>query len=314
MKSPALFMALLLLGQWPDPTTPEADVSERKESIFTIVDFGKSKRLMLTEAEVDGKKGLFLFDTGASHLTLNRTHFPEKKVTTTLGATTNIMENKAPLQTTRVDAFQWGGIQRERLSCPIADLSGIEDWLGYPVLGLIGFDIIRDYEVHLDYENGIITLASGDKRGTAEETPPSYTLDFSLCGHLPVIEASFGTKHSIYLGLDSGASANVLDKTWQEEVAQLAIARNKIALAGTTNGLREAEKLVVDQIMLDNQIALRQTGLILTDFDIPTGRCFRVDGLIGIDAFTCRRVAIDYKKQKFRIWLNDEETFALNCN
>ena len=303
----------MLLGWMPALMIPNANLEHGGSSKFIVVDFDTSKRLILTEAEVDGKRGFFLFDTGASHLTLNQKHFPQKRASASNYATSNIHAKQMRTMMTRVSKFQWGGIRRKKLDCPITDLSALEDWLGYPLLGLIGFDIIRDYEVHLNHKKQTITLASGKRRGTAEQIPPNYTLDFDLCGHLPVLEVNVGTRRKAYLGLDSGASANILDDDWQEEVAELALVRSEIALAGASNGQKQAEKLIIEQITLENQIALYHARIILTDFDIPTGRCFQVDGLIGIDAFACKRVAIDYKKHKLRIWLDDGELFAVNC-
>lgn len=312
MKSSVL-LKMILLGWLPVAVIPKVDIERGKSSKFIIVDFDTSKRLILTEAEVDGKKGFFLFDTGASHLTLNQKHFPEKRATRSNYATSNIHAKQAHAMMTRVAKFQWGGIRRKKLDCPITDLSALENWLGHPILGLIGFDIIRDYEVHLDYKNQTITMASGKKRGIAEQVPPSYTLDFDLCGHLPVLEVNVGAKRKAYLGLDSGASANILDDDWQEEVAKLALVRSNVALAGAGKEQKQAEKFIMEQITLENKIALYHARLILTEFDIPTGRCFQVDGLMGIDAFACKRVAIDYKKHKLRIWLEEGEAFAVNC-
>ncbi|MBK7871656.1 MAG: aspartyl protease family protein [Saprospiraceae bacterium] len=129
MKSLVLLSALLLLGK------PSNLLSPDEQEVFSIVDFGISKRLMLTEASVDGQKGLFLFDTGASHLTLNQHHFKHKKIVENAGQTSNILESNAPLKAAKVNQFQWGSIVREKMSCPVADLSALEKQLGYPVLG-----------------------------------------------------------------------------------------------------------------------------------------------------------------------------------
>lgn len=302
MKSFTLLIAFLIFGRFSAPT-----IEAKKEAIFTIVDFGISKRLILTEAEVDHKKGLFLFDTGASHLTLNEKHFPEKKIYTSNYQTSTILASNLATRTTEIDAFAWGDIQREQLECPVADLSSLEKSLGYPILGLIGYNIIQDFEVHLDYKNGIITLASGSKRGQVEAAPPDYTLDFSLCGHMPVIETRIGKKNRVYLGLDTGASINVLNDNWQDDIMELAIDKNKIAFTGVGIGQKTADRIVVDQITLDDQITWQNAELVMTNFSVPTGKCFRVDGIIGIDMLVDKRMVIDYKKFKLYVWENEVE-------
>ncbi len=312
MKSPVILSALLLLGWAPHPVPPLEDFP-MKDAFIQVVDFGISKRLMLTEAQVDGKKGLFLFDTGASHLTLNQRHFPEKKIIENIGQTSNILQSETATNATKVAQFSWGGISRSSLLCPVTDLSDLEKHLGYPILGLIGYEIIRDYEVEVDYVNQLIILASGDKRSAFQDDPPTYSLDFSLCGHMPVIEASVGTNRSIYLGLDSGASVNVLDKSWKPHVEDVALRKDKIRFTGAAAGVKEADYMMFREITLDNQVKLNPVGLVLTDFNVPTGRCFRVDGLIGIDAFSCKRVVIDYRNFKLHVWLGEGTSFADGC-
>lgn len=312
MKSPVILCALLLLG-WAPHSAPPVDDFPVKDAFIEVVDFGISKRLMLTEAQVDGKKGLFLFDTGASHLTLNQKHFPEKKVIEDVGKTSNILESETATLATKVEQFDWGGINRKNLLCPVTDLSDLEKHLGYPILGLIGYEIIRDYEVEVDYVNQLIILASDDRRSKMQNDPPTYSLDFSLCGHMPVIEANIGTKKNIYLGLDSGASVNVLDKSWKQHVEQAALRKDKIRFTGAAAGVKEADYMVFREITLDNQVKLNPVGLVLTDFNVPTGRCFRVDGLIGIDAFSCKRVVIDYRNFKLHVWLGEGTSFADGC-
>lgn len=307
MKSLVLLSALLLLGK------PSNLISPDEQEVFSIVDFGISKRLMLTEASVDGQKGLFLFDTGASHLTLNEQHFKDKKIIENVGQTSNILESNAPLKATKVNEFQWGSLVREKIFCPVADLSALEKQLGYPVLGLIGFDIFKDYVVEINYVDQIITLKNPDKSKQSSDTKPDYSLDFNLCGHIPVLETDVGLKQKVYLGLDSGASVHVLDKSWHKQAAARALRQDKLSFTGAATGSKQADYMVFKEMVIDGVLTLTTPGLVLTEFEIPTGKCLRVDGLIGIDAFTCKRVEIDYPNTQMHIWLGAGVATADGC-
>ncbi len=306
MKSSLLLCTLLLLSWVPRPYSDES-LARQNGITYEVVDFGISKRLMLTEAEVDGQKGMFLFDTGASHLTLNQMHFPDKKVVANVGNTSNILEDNASLHAVMVEQFHWGGIRREKMFCPIADLSTLERQLGYPILGLVGYEVLREYRVEIDYVNQLIRLASDKPLRIDATDQPDFSFDFNLCGHMPVVEADLGMKQKVYLGLDSGASINVLDKSWQRQVSELALQQNKIRFTGAAAGMKEADYLVFEKLTLGDQMTLHLPGLLLTDFSVPVGRCFRVDGLIGIDAFSCKRVAIDYQNFKLHVWLSKDD-------
>ncbi len=304
MKAPVLLGVLLLFWQ-----SPQVLLFQKNRFFNTaaveIFSFGVSKKMVLIEAAVDGKKGLFLFDTGASHLTLNKKHFQDKKVVNQVGESSNIIEDKVPLQAVKIKQFQFGGIQRKQLLCPIADLSKLENSLGYPILGLIGYDIVKNYQVHLDYIDHLLLLYPKNMEGSSYEVQPDYTLDFTLCGHLPVLETNIGLKQKIYLGLDSGASINVLDKSWQNKVADIALRTDKRRFTGAAAGVKEADYVVFEKMTIDKQFDLNMPGILLTTVGIPTDKCVRIDGLIGIDLFTCKRLAIDYETGKLHIWLQE---------
>ncbi len=312
MKAPVLLGLLLFLWQTPQVLLPPGKAIFNTENV-EIFSFGVSKKMILIEAEVDGKKGLFLFDTGASHLTLNKKYFQDKKVINQVGETTNILEHRVPLQAVKIKQFQLGGIQRKQLLCPITDLSKLENSLGYPILGLIGYDIIKNYRVHLDYIDHLLLLYPKNEDSSGYETQPDYTLDFNLCGHLPVLETNIGLKQKIYLGLDSGASINVLDKSWQNKVEDIALRTNKLRFTGAAAGIKEGDYVVFEKMTIDEQFDLKMPGILLTTVGIPTHKCVRIDGLIGIDLFTCKRLAIDYEAGKLHIWLQEGMKPIHNC-
>lgn len=296
MKSPVLWAVLLLLCG--------------KVSLYAKppqLAFEKIKKLLIVEAKVEDQKGYFILDTGASHLTLNKKHFADKKILKNVGTTSTILGEQV-LQAIKIEAFSWGEVHREKLLCPISDLSNLEKWLGFPILGLIGFDILSDYQVLIDYDNQSITLFDKSEATENWTTTPTYALDFNLCGHLPVIEVNVGNDQKVYLGFDSGATVNVLDKSWRKRVAQplgSGKVQNKIRFTGASAGIKEADCLAFDLITLDNQLTISTASLVLTDFEVPTGRCFRIDGLLSADAMNCNKMVIDYRKSVLYIWQNE---------
>lgn len=295
MKSPTLCAALLLLCRLTN-TCAQASVAVESETLpFEIV-----KKLVLVQAKIEGTIGYFILDTGASHLTLNQKYFSNKRINKDAGSSNTIL-GQASLQTIKIEQFQWGKVNREKLICPIADLSNLEKWLGSPLLGLIGYDILQDYEVQIDYVNHQITLLDKTDTEANWEVPPTHSLHFNLCGHLPVIEVMMG-KEKVYLGLDSGATQHVLDKSWRKKVAAKATQQNKVRFTGASAGIQEADYFLLDEITLDKQWIINDAGLILTDFKMPAGRCFRLDGLLSADVLDCNQVVIDYRYAVVHIW------------
>ncbi|MFN7118741.1 MAG: retropepsin-like aspartic protease [Saprospiraceae bacterium] len=297
MKSPVtLAAAMLLLCSMTNvynPTTTHPILSGETFQYEVV------KKLMLVQAEVDGKKGYFLFDTGASHLTLNQTHFTDKKLVKNVGATRTAVGGTEALHAMKVNNFSWGKVKCNNLLTPVADLSALEKTLGRaPLLGLIGYQIVKDYIVYFNYSQQTITLS----RNNQFQKPPTYSLEFSICGHLPVLETTIGSKRKMYLGLDSGASVNVLDDSWQSHLADYAKNSHPVNYTGSAAGYNEATYVTIETMTLEDQISLQNVGLLLTDFQHNAGECFRLDGLVGIDVFIGKNVAIDYRNNQLHIW------------
>lgn len=292
-----LLCSMTLLNR-TQPTPTEMPIVQGETFSYEVV-----KKLMLVQAEVDGKKGYFLFDTGASHLTLNQKHFPEKKVVQNVGSTRNTLGGEQALHAMKVETFRWGSLQRSRLLTPIADLTTLEKTLGRtPLLGLIGYDIVKDYVVFFNYSQQTITLASNNDF----QKEPTYSLDFKRCGHMPVLETSAATKRKMYLGLDSGASVNVLDASWKDQIEEYTRSVRQVNFTGSSAGTKQASFVTLSSLTIAQQLTLENVGMILTDFTREQGSCFRVDGLIGIDLFTGKDVAIDFPNNRLHIWSSSE--------
>ncbi len=307
MKSPILLAAAIVLLcsmiNVYKPMTTTHPILSGETFQYEVV-----KKLMLVQAEVDGKKGYFLFDTGASHLTLNQTHFPDKKRIKNVGSTRTAVGGIEALHAMKVDNFAWGNVKCNNLLTPIADLSALEKTLGRsPLLGLIGYDIVKDYLVFFNYSRQTITLS----RNNEFQKQPTYSLDFLLCGHLPVLETSIGSKRKMYLGLDSGASVNVLDASWESHLAIYVKDSRPVNYTGSAAGYNEATYLTIERMTLEDQLSLQNVGLLLTDFQHNQGECFRLDGLVGIDLFMGKNVAIDYRNGQLHVWMETPVQYTL---
>ncbi len=300
MKSPVILFALLLAGRTHQPLHLNNTDNAYHVDYETFV-FQRAKHLILVKAEVDGKSGLFILDTGASHLTLNMRRFSDKKLIKNVGSSSNSQETSAPLHAMRVERFEWGMVQRSKLLCPVADLSLIEKTLGKPILGLIGYDILQHYVVDFNFENQILTIS--ENTVFEDAAVATWALDFRTCGHLPVVSATLSNR-TIYLAFDSGASVSVLDHSWKKAAEPQTLRRRPMRYTGAANGVKDAEVLLLEHLMLDER-PLQHVQMVLTAVDKFTERCFRIDGLLGINAFPARRLVLDYTRNKLHVWLYD---------
>jgi hypothetical protein len=127
--------------------------------------------LLLVEAEVDGRRGNFLLDTGAPALVLNKREFAAPATETTLAAagSTGVNGKMASMSYHLAQGFNWQGISFQQKEVPTLDLTSLERKLGgLTLLGLIGYNVLSQYALTLDYRGGQVRLRKPDPA----EAPP----------------------------------------------------------------------------------------------------------------------------------------------
>lgn len=122
------------------------------------IPFSLVSNLIVVKANVDGQEQAFLFDSGAQYSILNSKY---------CNADSSQSDDKASalgVNGEQVDGISFQkhtldfyGITMAGRGIPTFDLSHLEV-IGQPVYGLIGYDIIKDYDVLFDYADSTITL------------------------------------------------------------------------------------------------------------------------------------------------------------
>jgi len=258
-------------------------------------------RLPAVKAKVDTMTGIFLFDTGAERLLLNNRFFSGDvqlngmKQYGVTGGNNDVFSKK-------VDTLKWENLYLPNLTAHVLSLSHIEKARNISIVGIIGYDVFKDYEVLLDYGAQLIVLTKLDKNGyrydpNAFLEAPVDSLDIELARHGVLLRGEVNNK-ALKLHLDSGAEINLLDRlvsakvlkqfTILKRVNLLGAGENKIeVLAGTLAGV------VVNKQPCDTMRTLLTN---LDDLSLILGT--RVDGVLGFEYLRPRRVVINYTRQK----------------
>ena len=296
-------LVLLLVGM---PFLLQAQKGYQLNAQLEIFNFIVVKNLILVEATVDQESGLFLLDTGASHLTLNKQYFKPPKSKTRSGHYSDASQQNNHSTWIKIKNFCWGKLSRKSFYTPMADLSMLEQVLQKELLGLIGVDVIKNFEILIDYNQQYLMLISLDKKGVplayGYNNAPDHTFDIDMNGHLPIITASIGPKNKLKLALDTGASINLLNRSLKKKLSKHLRNLRKINIASTSNSLQTVEYAIVDQIMLENEIELEGWTTTFSDIHHLGHQPSGLDGLIGIDIVVNKRLAINFKKKKLYFW------------
>ncbi len=262
--------------------------------------------LLVVEAEVDGRRGNFLLDTGAPALVLNKREFAPPGSETTLAAagSTGVNGKMAGMSYHVVQKFDWQGISFQQKEVPTLDLNSLERKLGnLPLLGLIGYNVLSQYAVTLDYRAGQVRLRQPDP--TAAAAPALMRVPFTLSGHLPLVALTVGGQ-TFQVGVDCGAQANLLDQQYQAELARELRKTSTAQLSGADAASRAVTTARLPAVRLAGPLVFRKQATVFADMAHLNQNPNRapLQGLVGYPLLSQYRTTIDYvnKELIFSAW------------
>ena len=282
-----------------------ATTSESFQNVFNIP-FRLAKELIIVEAVVNNKKGLFIVDTGASSLVLCSSYFSSRNEPTHFshdfgGSQTEL----APLRV----RFQWPNTKSKKKLGMLTDLRKMKSILGFSIMGYIGHNILKDYEIIFDYSKRTLTLFELTRKGERISRVPihndaSDTIAMKKNGFLPFVTVQLGGQ-KLRFGIDSGATMNLICPKkvkkipgyFQHGVAQRTAAFNgKEAMvpSGKIGGIK------INNIYW-NPMKCVQKKMGFINFVLRK----RLDGLLGYEFLKQHKTAINFKKNQLYIWNNN---------
>ncbi|WP_298759413.1 aspartyl protease family protein [uncultured Psychroserpens sp.] len=282
-------------------TFPKAEIlSEHTTRIpFKLID-----NLIVIEAELLDRKGNFIIDTGSETLILNKVHFKTRQPFYSKDKKTSgvidIIDN--PLEK-RLREFIIKDLIVEDKNSDVIDLSHIESSKKIHLLGIIGFDILKDYEVFIDMYLNQITLSRVNSKGKKLDDRKYLetfidTIDFKLKKHTIVLE-TYVNDQKLKFGLDTGAEYNQLNKRTSKKVLKYFYPSKRLMLVGASGKKIEVLAGKLYRVKLSDKIFFAPMETMLTNLN-QMNEAFgtSLDGVLGYEFFRQQRTIINYKKEK----------------
>src|SRR5687768_12657525 len=178
------------------------------------IPFGLIGRLIVVQASVNEIAGNFIFDTGSERLLLNKDYItspPNSRLVTALGNTGGLQATEK-----RVDSLFLDQLFIPDLLAHVVDLDHIEIKKNTKVIGILGYNVFKDFEILIDFPNSRLRLSRIDKNGNRidKKLPwelPTDSLSFEMAKHFIILKAVVNTV-TINMILDSGAELNLIDR------------------------------------------------------------------------------------------------------
>ena len=261
-------------------------------------------KLIMLEGSINGKKGNFILDTGASGLVLNDKYYNGNQYHAM--KTFGVNGKAARLQTKVVD-LQIGKLDWKNVKAALISLEHLEQSKGKTILGLLGASLFHKSELIIDFRNMEIQISRIDQwtsvknRGWQNENTAAV-LPFKLKGGMPAIEVS--VNGLIYkFGLDTAAETNLMKARARKKLKHLLSREKTTLLRGVNNAVKKVHSAKLDQMEIgDFQCGLMKT--LFTDLNTlnQSARGARIDGLMGFELLRQFKVAINYKDKNISFW------------
>ncbi|MDR0659304.1 MAG: retropepsin-like domain-containing protein [Prevotellaceae bacterium] len=270
---------------------------------FTLLD-----KLPVVKVKVDGKEQNFIFDSGAPSIVLNSKYYTkndsnQSSITTSKGVAGNKMVNF----TKKIASFEFADLKGKDMEVMASDLSQLEK-RKMPIHGLIGYAIIKDFDVIYDYAEKTITLVKKDYTKEyidllSSQQKVSNIVPMKQIGHIPYVTMNIDTKEYI-MGIDCGASSNLITDKRLDEL-QNAIKRTKTTklMGGDTKGVKKKSGKIKKLEIGD--LSFKNTPTIFSNIDhLNAAKDVNLDGLIGYPILSKYKCIVSYHTNSLIFLLN----------
>lgn len=286
-------------------TLPDAE--EINPSVYAIP-FSRAGNLILVKAKADTTEGNFILDTGCPHLVLNATYFRHYPVQESREDGNGATAGTFSVQHSRVADFSFGDSHFYQTDADLTDLGSIENSRGIKLLGLIGVELLRKFEMIIDYENNLIFLHRLDRKGTSvleqdqlADTSAYRVIPIRIIDSRIMVETVVGGK-KLRLVIDSGSEANLLDSRLPERVFSEVSITGRTTMMGVGGKRIDVLKGELNTLQIGG-VDIRQMKVLVTNLERT---CFShagcVDGVLGFDFLSLKKIGFNFVKNKMFVW------------
>ena len=278
------------------------------DSANCMIPFTRVGNLIVIKGRIDDMEGNFILDTGAPRLILNLTYFrdyPSSSAEQEAGGITGRATGNDPAMVAR---FGFGPVHYERLEADRINLGHIENTRGIKILGLLGMQLFKKFEMILDYEKNMVCLHLINRKEPAAYKSEMLA-DTSCYDEFPIdiLEDKLVTygemagKKLIFV-IDTGAESNVLDSRLPNKIFENVAITRRILLTGSGN--KKVEALYGDmKNMRIGNLAIASLPVLVTNLE---KMCFSydkcLDGMLGFDFLSMHKIGFNFVKRKMYVW------------
>jgi hypothetical protein len=269
-----------------------------------IIPLKRAGRLLLIEAVVDNETGNLVFDTGASGLVFNSTYF-RSHLRSAAESSNGITGSVGTVEQTTIEKIEFAGLIYKKLKVDLANLGHIENRRGTKILGLIGFNMLKDFEIIIDTKNNQLKLYRIDRAGNRVSTSksnfkPDHSQKLWMNGNIVFLEGKIGDR-KLNFCFDTGAETNVISSYSSKNILNSLTITRRSALRGS--GLAGKEVLFgrMNDFSMGNQQIKGMETIVSNLEALNDVYGTRIDGMLGFNFMEQGVLCINFVRKQFGI-------------
>lgn len=274
-----------------------------------MVPFKLVGNMIIVKAKGNKKEGNFIVDTGADMMVLHSRFFPDQYNILPANSV-SINDQTVEMKVINVN-FNWMGIERNNAPAKVIDLSLIEKSKGIDITGLIGYPILKKFEILFDYKEKKLTLFRLDKKGNRLNKShltdtPTHQIKLDMAYHFPYIKMQLGDK-PIHLIIDSGAEMNILSPQAEKTLSKNLVYLNTRYLIGFGQERIPCKQYLVKNFNIQD-IELNPMHTLIQNMEgFNEALEISLDGFLGYEFLSQHKTSINFKRKEMMIWKNKME-------
>ncbi len=292
-----LFCVMGLRAWGVDITFPQG-VAHGPSSV--IIPFEYYEGLILLEGKIGQQEGKFILDTGANGLVLNSRYFKAESISssTALGVSGGVGRvGESTVENVKIENAMFRDLKAEHI-----DLEEVEKRKRIRIMGLLGYEVIKDFEIMLNYREKYVCFSKLDQEGEIKVLLPHSieridSFAFTLGNFIPVIEITIQGV-SKKMGIDTGAEFNVLDNKRNRDIISNFKVMNRINLTGAGGSKKQALAGVLYRAQLGEKYKCASMATVMTNMrNLNSIYKTNLDGILGHPFLAPWVFSINYKKE-----------------
>lgn len=288
---------------------PFADPFIKTDSQTCIIPFTRAGNLIIIRAKIDTTIGNFILDTGAPNLVLNITYFRNLPVQIQSDQEQNgISGSASPRIQAEVNQLTMGPITYNKLDADLINLGHIENVKGLKILGLLGLQLFRKFEMIIDYEKNIIHLHLISKKESKyyrhemlDDTSAYSIVPFNIIDNKIITRLEIAGVKLRFI-IDCGAETSLLDSRLPEKIFDNVSIGRRVKLTGSNDKKIEALYGDLKNMKVGNQV-MGSLPVLITNLEktcLSYISC--TDGILGFNFLSLHKIGFNFVTRKMYIW------------